>query len=277
MITLVVLSCVRMRWKPQECTTVENVSGLYGPGAYWAWILTTISAMFTTFSADQDKIVSIDFIGSFLYALAAIGDLQLRVCLECHADNRDLQYKASLHIMGVSNLFCLLALVLGELRYSTTVLASYQWQLWKAFQLAPYFQVTLWLYWVATGNISWTLVFSTFHISPLGWLRTSNRGDGGLRCIRYGYISVFILSCVTGQEPVGKLSGLPFFPPLSGAKLSDMDQALTLVTAILALTVQWKAWRCIPWLASRQKERDQGSNENRDEHYVLPVIATSTR
>jgi hypothetical protein len=38
---LFVLSCVRSWWRPQPCTTVESISGFYGRGTYWAWILTT--------------------------------------------------------------------------------------------------------------------------------------------------------------------------------------------------------------------------------------------
>lgn len=277
-VTLVVLSCVRTRWEPRKCTTAENVSGFYGPGAFWAWVLTSISAIFKTFAADRKIIASVDFIGSFLYALAAMGDWQLRICPDCLEDDSDLQLKASLQIVGVSNLFCFLALVLGESYYDEMVLSSNHWQLWKAFLLAHYFQLTLWVSQLIRNNIFEALMISICFFFSMGRLWTAARENGFVRCIRYYCVALPIFSYVRGLGPAGRLSALPLSPPLSGAKLSDMDQALTLVTAILILTAQWKAWRCIPWLAKGRKKRDQSSNEeNKDEPYVLPVIPTSTR
>ncbi|PVF91633.1 hypothetical protein CPB86DRAFT_820336 [Serendipita vermifera] len=99
---------IRLSWRPKECTTIESASGFYGPGTYWAWILTTLSAMLNTMLPYQNKAISLDLIGSSLYALTSMADFQLQVCLECKHQS-DFQAKASLQIVAVSDLLCLLA------------------------------------------------------------------------------------------------------------------------------------------------------------------------
>jgi hypothetical protein len=79
-LSLLIIILVRSWWKPEACTTVESVSGFYEPGAYWSWILTTLSAMISTLSTERENMPSIDFIISALYVLASIGALQLQVC-----------------------------------------------------------------------------------------------------------------------------------------------------------------------------------------------------
>lgn len=265
-IALFVLMYNRTRWRPQECTTIEDVSPFYGPGAYWAWVLTTISALCSTLSMDRNGVVSLDFIGPFLYAFASMADYQLRICADCQYQG-DFQLKASLQIVAVSSLFCFLTLCIGEGWHNgdRTILTLDQWQLWKSLLLAPYFQVTIWILWVMSDTIVGLVgIFFICYVALPG-LWVQNREDGFTRGFRYFLLYAFVIIYVVHEQPVGRLSALPLVPPLSGSKLSDVDQILTLSVATLVILVQWKAWRCIPSLASQRMKENKRTVLTRDD------------
>ncbi|PVF93683.1 hypothetical protein CPB86DRAFT_836076 [Serendipita vermifera] len=188
-VTLLILSCIRLSWRPKECTTVESVSGFYGPGTYLAWILTTLSAMLNTMATCQNEAISLDLLGSSLYVLASMADFQLRVCLECKHQS-DFQAKASLQVMAVSNLLCLLALSLGEWWHdgSRLAISSDQWQLWKAYLLAPYVQDMSRLLWLARNTISVIVPMCIIWPGLMVWMWFYNGRDAFWRVVRGGNI-----------------------------------------------------------------------------------------
>jgi hypothetical protein len=281
-IALIIISCARLWWAPQPCTTIEDISGFYGPGVYWAWVITTISAMISTLSADRDKIVSIDFIGSSLYALASMGDLQLRACQKC-TQQIEFQLKASLQIISTSSILSFLTLFIGEFWHKddSTIFSSGQWQLWKAILLAPLMQGTLWTFWwinhTETPLLLNLFIFTVVcYLGGIMWYMS--REDAFRRTMRYGFLIVF--AHVLGLFDYSKEPAYtrPTFNPLSGAKLSDMDQALTLATTILVMMVQWKAWRRIPsWVHRFRNRYEQKSEPGRQERSILPMTAVQER
>jgi hypothetical protein len=278
-IALIILSCVRLWWGPQPCMTIEDISGFYGPGVYWAWVITTISAMVSTLSADRDKIVSIDFIGSSLYALASMGDLHLRFCQTCD-QQIEFQLKASLQVISTSSILSFLTLFIGEFWHKddNTVFSSGRWQLWKAFLLAPLIQGVFWVSWSIRYSFRLEVMFFLFLCIWGGGLWYKLRDHAVWRTARYSYL--LLVAHQFGYFDYSKEASLtqPTFTLLSGAKLSDLDQALTLATTILVMMVQWKAWRrVLPWvhrLRDRYKQKDE---RGRCERSILPIAAVRER
>jgi hypothetical protein len=209
--------------------------------------------MVSTLLADRDKIVSIDFIGSSLYALASMGDFQLRACLKCDPQF-EFQLKASLQVISSSSILSFLTLFIGEFWHKddNTVFSSGQWQLWKAILLAPSLQGVLWTFWWTNHKedpfpFGSVLLIPTCYLGGAMWYIL--RGNAFGRTIRYGYLIVFAHRLGGFDYPKGDLLTQPTFSSLSGAKLSDMDQALTLATTIFVMMIQWKVWRRISsWL-----------------------------
>jgi hypothetical protein len=272
-IALSIISLVRFRWRPQPCTTVESISGFYGPGAYWAWILTTISAIASTLSAGGEKELSIDFVSSSLYTLVAMGDLQLRACVKCDPQF-DFQVKASLQVISMSSILCFLALLVGEIwrKGDNTGPSSGRWQLWKALLFFPFLQAALWVSWIIKHSISVLLgIFMVVCFAGGGmWLVLQE--NVAWRIIRHSYLCLIahMLAAFQWSDQTSLLTR-PTLIPLSGAKLSDMDQVLTLVAAILVMIVQWKVGsRALSWFY-RLKNGDKWKDEQgKRDHPTLP-------
>jgi hypothetical protein len=271
-IALSIISIVRFWWRPQPCTTVESISGFYGPGAYWAWILTTISAIASTLSAGGEKDFSIDFVGSSLYVLAAMGDLQLRACLKCDPQF-DFQVKASLQVISMSSILCLLALSTGEFwRKGDSTGPSRRWQLWQALLFFPFLQAALWIAWIMKHSISVTLVIFMVVCFAGGGMWLVLEENVYWRTIRHGYLCLVahMLAVFEWSDQVSLLTR-PTLIPLSGAKLSDMDQVLTLMATLLVMMVQWKVWpRAQSWFYQLKNGDKQKDEQGKRDHPTLP-------
>jgi hypothetical protein len=261
---------------------IEDISGFYGPGAYWAWVITTISAMASTLSAGRAETVSFDFIGSSLYTLASLGDLQLRACQNCD-QKIEFQLKASLQVISASSILSFVTLITGELWHkdNNTVFSSGQWQLWKALILVPLMQGSLWAFWWINHTdypLSLQPVLFIVSCSIVWGLWHMFRGNAFQRTIRYSYALMVAHGLGLFDYSKGSSFTRPTFSPLSGAKLSDMDQALTLATTTLVMMIQWKPWRRISsWVdrfRNRYKRKDGLGRYNRNIPLMIVVEET---
>jgi hypothetical protein len=61
------------RPKTPPTTELASVSGFYGPGAYWAWVLCTISAIVGSIKdKDTSSMLSSDQVASFIYSASSM-------------------------------------------------------------------------------------------------------------------------------------------------------------------------------------------------------------
>jgi hypothetical protein len=240
------MSPIKHRLKPQPCTSIEDVSGFYGPGVYWAWILTMISSAFSCFPRDKRGGIPLDFITACLYALASMGDVQLRVCTGCNLKS-DLQAQAGLHIAFVALLIGKFTFILSQWtlekqqpdhREIVHVLwRSRMFQVWAAFLLVIAAQILLLTHSILgimdslVTDLLITFFMSLFIFGP----------HTVPKLLSFIYIWVF-LGGPHGRHLRTEPFLWPIFSPRTGAKITDMDQIISLGTTIVALSIQWKVW-----------------------------------
>ncbi|PVF93684.1 hypothetical protein CPB86DRAFT_829135 [Serendipita vermifera] len=257
------LSRSRRWWTPRPCTLPEDVSRFYGPGVYWAWILTTISATASAIvhisAQDARKILSNDFMAVCLYALVAMGDVQLRMCATCDI-NSDLQAQAAIHILWVAFICGLVAFALGQLVYEfkhgigTDVLdSSREFRAWTAFLLAiiaqlasgSFFQESI----VLTIVVDWgvSIVLIEFLLAP----------PTVTKIVSGSVLYIYPYAVYSEKQSTGSLLW-PIFPPKTASNILDMDQVVILTATIVLLSLQWEIWRIVPKVL-HQQSRDGAS------------------
>jgi hypothetical protein len=285
-ITIPVVQLCRGWWAPQPCTALHDVSGFYGPGVYWAWILTIISATINTLRRKNEDSVSIDFYAVCIYALATMADLQFRLCKTCDI-KRDLQAQASLQIAFVSLLcvsvifmLCQLVFELQEVKRPVYALfGPKRYQVWAAFlfiiivQIASLSNSTSKIGESLVGDFIFSLFLVHFAIPPYSYFKPIP----GL--LLYIFLDASVRD-LRNDPPYFSLS-----PPQSGSSISDIDQILSLLVTLTLLAIQWKAQYLVLDFVSFSKrklnwndgnERKGHSNEDRsdDDEPLLPLPVT---
>jgi hypothetical protein len=240
------------------------VSGFYGPGVYWAWILTMVSATINTLMRQKEDSVSMDFYAVCIYALATMGDLQFRLCKTCDI-KQDLQAQASLQIafvclLCVSIIFMLCQLVfeLQEVKgLADALFGPKRFQVWAAFLFIIVAQIaslsnsiskigeSLVVDFVFSLFLSWFAVPPYSYIKPIPGLLLYIFLDASVRDLR-------------NNPPYFSLS-----PPQSGSSISDIDQILSLLATLTWLAIQWKAQDLVLDFVYFAKKRVNWNNGNK--------------
>jgi hypothetical protein len=264
--TIYILSHVREWRNPQLCTALESVSGFYGPGAYWAWVLTMVSATIQSLSGDDNKRISNDFIAACIYTLVAMGDAQLRMCSDCDLKS-DFQAQAALHVTWATFICCIIIVPLiqwvcqkNNQRKVDTLNGPWRFRSWTAFMIVAIVQISS-TYPSKQGFIPMMVthmgiaMMVAFFILPPSTITKPGPG------------AVLYICChsIYGKYLPMERIPLPIFAPRTGSSIMDMDQMIGLGTAILFLVLQWKPWRLIlrflPWL--RRDEPEQPPRRHR--------------
>ncbi|PVF91536.1 hypothetical protein CPB86DRAFT_878461, partial [Serendipita vermifera] len=280
LIGIIIISYTKRLWRPQPCTTLEDVSGYYGPGAYWAWLLTTLSAAASTLSKADMGSISMDFIASSVYVIAAMGDFQFRLCLGCDIKS-DFQAQAALHIISVSGLCNFIFLSMGEWKFRGKVdrgpLSSGKWVLWRTLLSFITIESISRIYWVQEDrdfgpSVSVLLLFGLMLLQLYIFRNTTNSWIQ--RALPYWLVCLLLGTCTFKYQRDERLYAWLLSPPPTQAKFSDMDQIVPLAATMLALSAQWKVWtiptRIFGWLKKSINRDGEATHGDMEEH-LLPI------
>jgi hypothetical protein len=244
-VTIFIISFFRCRKKAHPYTKMEDVSGFYGPGAYWAWILTIFSAAISTIWRDEeDYSISIDFVAACLYTLASMGDVQLRFCSQADIKG-DFQAQAALDITYVAFfltswivLFHIWRLGRRESRFhppTPSRAQRYKHRVWTAF----FFVIGVHI--MSLGHHLFDIL-DLAQMEPLMILCL-----GAFAFAFYLPMSLVMrvtlwiyLEVIIGFRIRTELFSSPISAPRTGAKFTDMDQMISFLTTVVILLVQWR-------------------------------------
>ncbi|PVF92824.1 hypothetical protein CPB86DRAFT_158067 [Serendipita vermifera] len=222
--------------RPQPLSgEAENVSGLYGPGAYWAWVLCTISAVLSSSAkGDSSSRFSPDQIASFIYSTFSIYSYYIRVAwygLNGPALLQDQSIQAASFILHISSLFHGLGAIFS---------IENKRVLWRVF--------VAWDFWLL-----WTSPMTTVDSRSLVLI-------AAVLPIAYCCIVCIIVIYKPWPWKIGPFLLLPFIlleairtqyfvaysflmSPKTTCKLTDLDQLVSLMSAIVVITYQWGLWK----------------------------------
>lgn len=227
---------------------ISQVSGLYGPGAYGAWLLTIASATINvilesrTPSANPPTF-STHFILSTLYlAVSSIRFYRraLAISFATHLLAKDATCQAAMHVCYVAIPFFAVCIV------NSKQASRYVW-------MAAYIGVGAWALPLIWGDkeyitldyreLAFQGLFTAWHfiaVYVLDLIETSHQQFKSL--FTPGFIIIhYILLEVGGRRP---LSLSPrSLTPSTESKLFDLDQLACLLITIITLAYQWKIWR----------------------------------
>jgi hypothetical protein len=250
-----------------------------------------ISATVNTVMKQKENAVSMDFYAVCIYALAAMGDLQLRLCTACDFKRdikQDFQAQASLHIVFVSLLcfsimvvLCQSAFELQERRRPVEALfGPKRYQVWSAFLFIILIQLFSLLN-AMIDNIWAFLVLGFYLVGITAWFVGVPTSIVKLLpgSILYGFLVSFCQDLC--KEPLF----LALSPPKSGSSISDMDQILSVVTTLTLLAIQWKARylildlvsftrRGFNWTNGDKKKEDVNEDESDGDEPILRLPVT---
>jgi hypothetical protein len=214
-------------------TKIGEVSGLYGPGAYIAWVLCTISAIIGSATKhDSPLLLSSDQIASFLYSTCS---LYWSYCHGLRYQPEGRKFIQDPSVQAASFVFNVSALLHGiGLLFSTEE------------KRAPWVYLVIWDGWLCffspiaflSGGLFLTHILGLYtQIISLGPVFTPIKPPSWLT-------STFLLGPFSLLE-IGRrhLSDSPIdYIPRTTSSLTDLDQFVALVTAIVALVYQWRIW-----------------------------------
>ncbi|PVF91538.1 hypothetical protein CPB86DRAFT_316763 [Serendipita vermifera] len=162
-VVMTVISSIKRVWKPQPCLTLGSVSGFYGPGAYWGWILTILSAMVDMESKDEEDGISPDFVAACLYTLVAMVDVQFRLDITQNA-KKDLQLQAALHIVYAGLVYSSIAFIFGRYLFQP-------WHIPRHIEAQAFSGPWKFRIWAPFMLLTTLQTLSTWHVSRAGWAR----------------------------------------------------------------------------------------------------------
>jgi hypothetical protein len=205
-------------------TSLEEVSGFYGPGTYCAWLIAMFSAAITS---KQQKRPSVDLVSATIYVLISGTDIAFRY----GSGNGDFQSRAAFHIIYVASCCSCILLLLTLSKVWATLLHFTLVMILNLITHENNFRFPFSL--TRNDNVgAWPAVLSGVFI----WIGFAHYYATFFIPVLIQFIVVHGIVEASGYRPIS------FFPH-TGASLSDLDQAAALATAIMLFLYQWKPWR----------------------------------
>jgi hypothetical protein len=214
-------------------TELASVSGFYGPGTYWAWVLCTISAIVSSSTDSNTSPISADQIASFIYFISSMygnGGRIARCQFPLH-DNllQDPSFQAASLVLNTAiSLYGLGATFSTERKRIPWVVFAV-WSLLVLF-LSPMAHLDT--------SLQWAYVFIILAMyCPIG--------VGAMLTEHSWIILPFLLMPFLLLEMVKAYSlGIDptFITPRTTSKITDMDQIASVLTAIGVIIYQWELW-----------------------------------
>jgi hypothetical protein len=212
---------------------IEAVSGLYGPGTYIAWVLCTISAIIGSATKDPpSRGLSPDQIASFIYSISTMYWYYGRIVwyrpwgLDLIQDH---SVQAASFVLNVSTLFHGLGFILSSERKKKPWLFFVVWDAWLAC-ISPMILVDIpsLLLVVTVFPMLQSLVptfMILFRLSP--W-----------KLVLLSLLPFTLLEAVRCQFSTTSL----LIMPKTASSLTDLDQFVSLITALILVVYQWRLW-----------------------------------
>ncbi|PVF96234.1 hypothetical protein CPB86DRAFT_787120 [Serendipita vermifera] len=245
---LLILQSTIKYWAPiDNPATLEEVSGLYGPGTYYAWLLAMLSAALTQYyrPIEERRLFSADLISAFAYIIVSIVDMSRRDAQPNGVN--DLQALAAFHIVYVASwfsfIFCFLTRSNSWLNLSYTTSTI----------------LVLWLLGISLkacrSNDLHCLGLGIFVsvVSPITWVETWGRIQFiNFRSLMFSASVPFLVAHILipnfGHHPRS-------LAPRTSSSILELDQGVALATMIMVLSYQWEIWNAIPFLLRYGREK----------------------
>ncbi|PVF95426.1 hypothetical protein CPB86DRAFT_592710 [Serendipita vermifera] len=213
---------------------IADVSGLYGPGTYWAWVLCTISAIVSSsIKGHSSSIISPDQIVSFVYSTFSTYGYYIRVVwygLEGHTLLQDHSAQAAAFVLHMSTLFHALGAIFSTEDKEGPWLALVVWDYWLLW-ISP--MMTIDLHSRLITSIATPIVFLCFFLVA-GAYRSSP-----WRVAPSSLLLFIFLEAVRTQYFVTHSFCVS---PKTTYSLTDLDQLVSLASAIAVMIHQWELW-----------------------------------
>ncbi|PVF94143.1 hypothetical protein CPB86DRAFT_789317 [Serendipita vermifera] len=225
---------------------IEGVPGLYGPGAYSTWVLCTISAIISSAIRDPaSSMLSTDLIASIIYSTSSTYWFYGQV-VWYRPKNLDIiqdySFQAASLVLNISIFFHWIGLVLSmKKRTPWSFMVFWDWCLWSLSPLTfidtlsacMHFLPIIIILGIHVGLEHMSVQFREF-VS-----RRNNPNTNKASAIHFSFLLPSIL-CETlrMQSFTTSFSILP----KSAAKITDLDQMVSLITGIAVVVHQWKLW-----------------------------------
>jgi hypothetical protein len=230
---------------------IEKVSGLYGPGTYWAWAMSMISAAITLHkqrSNNERLLLPPDLMAASIYPLVSFIDMVQRTNGNDIHWAQDFQAQAAFHVVYTTSWYT------GIFVLATS---SKIWTIFMHCALSALFNSVV-IFNLLGGVLDRTkgdvgegkilFIISSSLVASYGlcffipWVhRRRFRSTDQPEFIFLFLAFTFVHALIAG---VGLLPRS--FSPRTGSSIVDLDQAVSLATAIFLLSYQWKLWTLIP-------------------------------
>lgn len=225
---------------------ISSVSGFYGPGTYWAWVICTLSAVVgSTIDTHSSSVLSTDQIVSYIYSTFSVYWCYLRIVrYGLFGPNifQDLSVQAASLVLNVSSLFHGLGAVLGISEKKKPWVLFACWDLWLL-TFSPAMTANTFSIWLHSSISIVGLV--------IAFIEPNYRRSWKVVIL---LLATFVLLEGTKAHHPGTY---PFsFTPKTTSNLTDMDQMVSLVTAIAVVIYQWQLWN-VPGVVQRFREHFQ--------------------
>jgi hypothetical protein len=224
---------------------LASVSGFYGPGTYWAWVLCTMSAVVGSTTDKNPSLLSPDQVASFIYFLSSIYGNGRRIarCQYPLYDNliQDPSFQAASFVLNTATLVYGLGAAFSTPRKKIPWIVFAVWSLVLLF-LSPMAHSDTSLQWACTF-----IILVMYYPIGIGAILTGHAWK----------ISPFLLVPFTLLEMIKARSlGIDptFITPRTTSKITDMDQIAALLAAIGVIVYQWKLWN-VPYNIARRIRR----------------------
>jgi hypothetical protein len=236
-------------WLPSRTppnTELASVSGFYGPGTYWAWVLCTISAVVSSKTDNNNTLpISADQVASFIYSISSMYGNGGRIarCQYPLQDNliQDPSLQAASLVVNTAVLLYGFGAAFSTQRRKIPWVVFAVWSLLVLF-FSPTVHPDTFLHLIYVETI--LLVYT-----PIG--------VGAILTQHAWKISPFLLVPFTLLEMIKARSlGIDptFITPRTTSKITDMDQIAALLATIGVIVYQWKLWN-VPYNIARRIRR----------------------
>jgi hypothetical protein len=224
---------------------VDQVSGLYGPGAYSAWVLSTISAIISSATEDNSSSsISTDQLASFLYSTCSMywyhGRLA-RYRLTIGPDIiQDYSVQAASFVFNVSTLFHSLGCIFSTEQKRFPWLIIVLWDAWLSW-ICP-------MMFTSPVSLAIHLLILPFILVLLIWFKTTRNPN--IRKLALLFLPFALLEAVRCQFSTTRI----LIIPKTTSKLFDLDQLVSLITVMVVIAYQWELWN-VPKVARKLRTR----------------------
>jgi hypothetical protein len=214
---------------------LEAVSGLYGPGAYIAWIVCTMCAIISSATEkNPSSRLSPDMITSLLYSIISVYWYHGRFFSRWTEGSdilQDYSTQAASFIFNISTLLHGLGFIFNSNRRKNLWAVFVLWDAWLSFTspitfaFLPKKSILIQVYFVPIISIATYITVKYHNQSP--WM-----------LVPLPLLSFVLLEAFRCQFSTARI----FVIPKTASSLTDSDQFVSLITAIAVVTYQWKLW-----------------------------------